>query len=94
MQYSVKNSLDYREGQCSFFFTYDSIYAWDVANAWLISLSSVSDCRKMEGPRISNMRRHGKHSGCRTEKAHHAWRDGCNGTRHSAIEHLFHGIRS
>jgi len=28
-----KNSLDYREGQCSFLFSCDSLYAWDVENA-------------------------------------------------------------
>jgi pentatricopeptide repeat protein len=27
----------------------------------------------MEGTQISNMRRHSKHSGCRTEKTHHGW---------------------
>jgi len=27
----------------------------------------------MEGSQISNMRRHSKHSGCRTEKTHHGW---------------------
>jgi hypothetical protein len=60
-------------------------YAWDVENAWLISLIWTSGCRQMKGTRISNMRRHGKHSGLRTDETHYGWAAagmGCNGTRH------------
>jgi hypothetical protein len=67
-------------------------YAWDVENAWLISLNWTSGCRQMKGTRISNMRSHGKHSGLRTDETHYGWvaaEMGCNGTRHSAIEQFF-----
>jgi hypothetical protein len=43
----------------------------------------------MKGTQISNPRRQGKHSGLRTDETQHGCsRDGCNGTRHSAIEHF------
>jgi hypothetical protein len=29
------------EGQCGFLCSYDNIYAWDVENAWLISLTRI-----------------------------------------------------
>jgi hypothetical protein len=29
------------ESQCGFLFSYDNIYAWDVENAWLISLTLI-----------------------------------------------------
>jgi hypothetical protein len=33
------------EGQCSFFCSYDAIYAQDMENTWLISLISISGCK-------------------------------------------------
>jgi hypothetical protein len=72
-------------------------YTWNVENTWLISLIWTFSCRQMKGTQISNMRSHGKHSGLRTDETHYVWvaaEMGCNGTRHSAIEQFFHGIRN
>jgi hypothetical protein len=37
------------QGQCGFLCLYDNILAWDVKNAWLISLIGISGCRQMKG---------------------------------------------
>jgi len=44
------------------------MYAWDVENTWLISLIWIFGCTQMKDTWISNIRRHGKHSGLRTHK--------------------------
>jgi pentatricopeptide repeat protein len=67
MQYAVG------EGQCTFLYSYDTIYSWDVENTWLISLIWISGHRQMKGIQISNTRTHGKHFGLRTDKTHHGW---------------------
>jgi hypothetical protein len=60
------------EGQCGFFFSYDSVSAWDVENTWL--MICISGCRQMKVTRISNIRKHGKHSGLMTDRSHHGWK--------------------
>jgi hypothetical protein len=61
------------QGQCGFLCPYDNILAWDVKNAWLISLIGISGCRQMKGTWISNTRRQGKDSGLRADETHHGW---------------------
>jgi hypothetical protein len=93
MQYTDVEGL----GFVAFFRLMIPFYAWDVENTWLISLIWTSGCRQKQSTRISNMRSHGKHSSLRIDETHYGWlaaEMGCNGTRHSAIEQFFHGIRS
>jgi hypothetical protein len=83
-------------GFAAFSYLIIPFYAWDVDNTLLISLIWTVGCGQIKGTQISNMRSHGKHSDLRTDETHYGWVAidmGCNGTRHSAIEQFFHGIK-
>jgi hypothetical protein len=73
-QYALtKFSCWWRESQCGFFCSDDTFDVWDAENTWLISSIWISGCRQMKGTWISNIRRHGKHSGLRTYETHYGW---------------------
>jgi FMN-dependent NADH-azoreductase len=61
------------EGQFGFFCSYGDMCAWDVENAWLISLFGIFGCSQMKGIQISHIERKGKHSSLMVDKTHHGW---------------------